>query len=187
MEKFVDTLWKPWLPKSPWKLQPHPWSLSREKAKPQQKPNKVQRPSPKQRQLLWSKSLLLLASWTKQELKPYRDEEAGGTLARMARSRGGLQTPWSVSKKCLQKFCCDFEIPYLWGCTALLARQKACCFQIALRKPHPKQQKSISTNYNTFKIQATTLRTKQQTNQFKNQTNNNQFLQEFATNFSMSN
>ena len=43
----------------------------------------------------------------------YRDEEAGGTLARMARSRGGLQTPWSVSKKCLQKFCCDFEIPYL--------------------------------------------------------------------------
>lgn len=43
----------------------------------------------------------------------YRDEEAGGTLARMARSRGGLQTPWSVSKKCLQRFCCDFEIPYL--------------------------------------------------------------------------
>ena len=43
----------------------------------------------------------------------YRDEEAGGTLARMARSRGGLQTPWSVSSRCLKRFCCDFEVPFL--------------------------------------------------------------------------
>ena len=35
----------------------------------------------------------------------YRDEEAGGTLARMARSRGGLHNPWSVSSRCLQRFC----------------------------------------------------------------------------------
>ena len=43
----------------------------------------------------------------------YRDEEAGGTLARMARSRGGLQNPWSVSSRCLQRFCCDYDVPIL--------------------------------------------------------------------------
>ena len=44
----------------------------------------------------------------------YRDEEAGGTLARMARSRGGFQNPWSVSSRCLQRFCCDYDVPILW-------------------------------------------------------------------------
>ena len=43
----------------------------------------------------------------------YRDEEAGGTLARMARSRDGLQNPWSVSSRCLQRFCCDYDVPIL--------------------------------------------------------------------------
>ena len=43
----------------------------------------------------------------------YRDEEAGGTLARMSRSRGGLQNPWSVSSRCLQRFCCDYDVPIL--------------------------------------------------------------------------
>ena len=44
----------------------------------------------------------------------YRDEEAGGTLARMARSRGGFQNPWSVSSRRLQRFCCDYDVPILW-------------------------------------------------------------------------
>ena len=43
----------------------------------------------------------------------YRDEEARGTLARMASSRGGLQNPWTVSSRCLKMFCCDYDAPIM--------------------------------------------------------------------------
>ena len=43
----------------------------------------------------------------------YRDEEFGGTLARMARSKGGQETAWAVSSRCLQRFACDFDLPFL--------------------------------------------------------------------------
>ena len=39
----------------------------------------------------------------------YRDEEAGGTLARMARSRGGFQNPWSVSSFAVTTMCLSCE------------------------------------------------------------------------------
>ena len=41
----------------------------------------------------------------------YRDEEAGGTLARLGRSKGNLQTPWSVSINVLQRFAAEFSVP----------------------------------------------------------------------------
>ena len=41
----------------------------------------------------------------------YRDEEAGGTLARLGRSKGNLQTPWSVSTNVLQRFAAEFSVP----------------------------------------------------------------------------
>ena len=41
----------------------------------------------------------------------YRGEECGGTLARLGRSRGSVQTPWSVSSKVLQKFAAEFAVP----------------------------------------------------------------------------
>ena len=43
----------------------------------------------------------------------YRDEEAGGTLARLGRSKGNLQTPWSVSSNVLQRFAAEFSVPTL--------------------------------------------------------------------------
>ena len=41
------------------------------------------------------------------------DEEAGGTLARLGRSKGSLQTPWSVSSNVLQRFAAEFAVPTL--------------------------------------------------------------------------
>ena len=42
----------------------------------------------------------------------YRDEEAGGTLARLGRSKGNLQTPWSVSINVLQRFAAECRVFY---------------------------------------------------------------------------
>ena len=60
----------------------------------------------------------------------YRDEEAGGSISKIGRSRGGQQTLWSVSSRCLQKFCCDFQAPVFdekdFGSHALPARFCAC-------------------------------------------------------------
>ena len=43
----------------------------------------------------------------------HRDVEAGGTLARLGRSKGNLQTPWSVSSNVLQRFAAEFSVPTL--------------------------------------------------------------------------
>lgn len=42
----------------------------------------------------------------------YRDEEAGGTLSRMGKSRGGKETPWAVSTRVLQRFAGSFVVPF---------------------------------------------------------------------------
>ena len=40
-----------------------------------------------------------------------RDEEAGRTTARLGRSRGSVQSPWSLSSRILQKLCGEFAVP----------------------------------------------------------------------------
>ena len=63
----------------------------------------------------------------------YRDEECGGTLARLGRSRGSVQTPWSVSSKVLQKFAAEFAVPvFEWSRKIMHVTVLACCCWLLL-------------------------------------------------------
>lgn len=42
----------------------------------------------------------------------YRDEEAGGTMARVAHAKGGPVNQWSIATRVLNKFSAEFSVPH---------------------------------------------------------------------------
>lgn len=45
----------------------------------------------------------------------YRDEDFGGSIAQLARKRGGAKTPWAISKSVLDRHCAKHAVPRFSG------------------------------------------------------------------------